>query len=318
MLRIARATQSPMIISVRDPRDAVCSLMDRFGMDFNHAVAFVTSSANALSTLDGVSLVLRYEEDFVSKAATVQSIAELVGTTCDETECTRIFAALTPEEVTTHLKALEENGTFDPDQPAIQQFDPGTHWHPSHLGDGRSGKWQEQLTAAENAEIVRCNRQFLDRYGYKRELRTMNAGEATRFNAGAEGIGWLVTGFSTPEDWGTWTCERQATLRIDLATQMSAWLSVEIDCRLGPSFTPDCGATATLSLNGQSLSRIGSQEGGYVLHISLYVKGRAIVGCDSVEIVITFEGLRPPRELGAGTDERLVGIGLSALSLNFA
>jgi hypothetical protein len=317
MLRIARATRSPVIVSVRDPRDAVCSLMARFGLDFATSVAFVATSAEALATLDGTSLVLRYEDDFVSTAATVRTIAALVGATCAEADCARIAAEFSREQVAMQLKALDQSGTFDPDRPAIEQFDPRNHWHPGHVSDGRRDKWCEVLTAAENAEIVRAVRPFLDRFGYAPGLSPVCAGETVRFNVGAEGIGWLVSGFSVPEPWGIWTCETQATLRIALAVPVRAWLSLQIECRLAPSFLLDVGSAATISVNGRSLLRPQSQEGNHLLQLALWLEGSEIAGRDSVEIIFTFEGLRSPRELATGTDDRLLGIGLTALKLSF-
>lgn len=318
MLRMARASRSPIIISIRDPRDAICSLMARFGLDFAQSLTFVTGSANALAALDSTSLVLRYEDGFVGTVPTVRTIAAVMGVACDEADCVRIADELSRERVTARLEALERSGILDPARPASEQFDPCTHWHPRHVSDGRRARWSELLTVGENAEVVRSVRPFLVRFGYSPELPPVSVDETIRFNAGAEGVGYLISGFSSPEDWGTWTCETTAVLRIPLVVPARAALSVQMECRLGPSLLLDTGSTAVISVNGRDLLRIGAQGGGYVLHLALGLEGPEVAGCSNIEIGFSFEGLRSPSELGVNTDVRLVGMGLSSVRLNFA
>jgi len=48
---------APMIVSVRDPRDAICSLMTRFGQNFAGALQSVAISANVLAGIEDAALV---------------------------------------------------------------------------------------------------------------------------------------------------------------------------------------------------------------------------------------------------------------------
>ena len=52
--------------------------------------------------------------------------------------------------------------------PTPDHFDPATHWHPGHVGDGRMGKYAEFLTAAQQEEILTRTRDYCKRFGYLR------------------------------------------------------------------------------------------------------------------------------------------------------
>jgi hypothetical protein len=317
LLRLARATGSPVIVTVRDPRDAICSMMMRFGARFATCLPPVTQSARILARLDYTVMLLRYEDEFFDRIATVEQIAALIGMPVDMNVCERIATQLSPENVTRQLKGLEASGVFDPARPPGGQFDPRTHWHPKHVGDRRSGKWRERISAAENADIMRLAWPFIDRFGYSTEQSPVSAGATLQFRAGQEGIGWLRSGFSEPEDWGTWTCEHQAVLRIALAKPVAAWLSLQFDCRLGPSLRLSAGAYATISVNGRCVYWTSSPQSADPFLIPLLLEGQEVAGRDSIDIAFSFAGLRPAREVTDTTDSRALGFGLVALTLEY-
>lgn len=317
MLRLAGVTRSPLLVSVRDPRDAVCSLMKRFGQDFATALASVAVSANVLAKLKAPTLLLRYEDGFSGSAETVRMLAAALGVPCGETECADIIARFSLDEVALQVARLEEVGTFDPARSPAEQFDPRTLWHPNHVGDGRSGKWREMITSADNAVTVWKVRAFLDRFGYPLDLAAVAAGDNVRFNAGAEGVGWLFSGFADPEPWGTWSCAPRAVLRFVLTAPVMASVSMHLECVISPSLQLQVGSAVAVSLNGQHLLRIMPQGAANVMRIALWREGRGVVGFDYMELAFDFEGIQSPRDMGISGDERLIGLGLVALEVNW-
>jgi hypothetical protein len=66
-----RIAGGPLLITVREPRDAVASLMSRFGFPFDIALKNVQDAAACMVDLAafGASLILRYEDRFASLIA---------------------------------------------------------------------------------------------------------------------------------------------------------------------------------------------------------------------------------------------------------
>jgi hypothetical protein len=69
-----------LILTVREPRDAVASLMLRWNLDFERALAQVEASARALARLAGhhPRLLLRYEENFLGRDETLAAVARFL------------------------------------------------------------------------------------------------------------------------------------------------------------------------------------------------------------------------------------------------
>ena len=70
-----------VVVTVRDPRDAIVSLMQRFGFDFEIAFRKVLESLRAIDAMcKGESVVLlRYEDHFTASPATIMRLAEELG-----------------------------------------------------------------------------------------------------------------------------------------------------------------------------------------------------------------------------------------------
>ncbi len=151
----ARATAAPVVMTVRDPRDAITSMMQRFGVSCAEMRDGLIASAHLLLGLAAYrpALVLRYEDGFSRSEDTVKGIAAFLGLRASAEQIARIAAALTPERVVADIAALVASGGFGATPNALAA-DPVTQWHPGHVGDGRVGKWREVLTEAEAAALM--------------------------------------------------------------------------------------------------------------------------------------------------------------------
>lgn len=155
MRLFARATASSVVLTIRDPRDGIVSMMQRFGVSFAEMRGGIVASAHLVIGLAAQrpTLVLRYEDGFSQAEDTVRRIAAFLGLRIAPEDCAAIAAALTPKRVAAEVAALTAAGRFG-SVPDARSADPLTQWHPGHVGDGRSGKWREFLSESEAASLM--------------------------------------------------------------------------------------------------------------------------------------------------------------------
>lgn len=143
LIRMLRMAGGKLIVSTRDPRDSVVSLIDRFHMSARAAVLDLSKSYATLAVLppDMVQLSLVYEDRFFDQERTVLRLADLLELPISSEQASDIFATFRPDVV----RAGIERRLSDLPADADPYHDPITHWHPGHIGDGLSGKWRERL-----------------------------------------------------------------------------------------------------------------------------------------------------------------------------
>jgi hypothetical protein len=167
LLFLTRFARGRMFLTVREPRDSVASLMQRFGHSFEGALKDVTLEAERIVALarGHKPMTLRYEDGFTEREATVGRVARHLGVTLSKAAQRRIFRALTPDAVRRKIATLQDKGTFgtNPDE-----FDPATHWHPRHVGDGRIGKYKSVLTEDQQKRIMAATKEYCREFGYPR------------------------------------------------------------------------------------------------------------------------------------------------------
>ena len=167
-MRIAATqTGSPAIVSIRDPRDGVASLMQRFSFSFDDAAQMVEKSCAALLRLVPVCrpLILRYEDRFTTGSGGIEKIAAHLGRELSDGEMATLARRLSSETVAAFVADLSASGYFD-DRPFGFQCHPPTQWHPNHVGDGLVGKYASVLSEAELADVCVRTAEFRARFGY--------------------------------------------------------------------------------------------------------------------------------------------------------
>jgi hypothetical protein len=154
---LSRAT---VVLSVRDPRDAAVSLMQRFAVDAKLALQTIGQDCRcAMQCADAGHPVLRYEDHFFDDPATVGMLARLIGAEASADAQARIFKRYRTEAV--HAVAERISGAA-----GSLQFDRLTQIHRGHIGNGRIGKWREYLPPAQQREATDYFAPFLKRFGY--------------------------------------------------------------------------------------------------------------------------------------------------------
>lgn len=168
LLMLATLTDAPILLTLREPTDAVASLMTRFAMHFAEAKNHAAASADVLSRIDQsrVNLTLRYEDEFFNKVETIEEISSCLGLEIPSATARKVFDLLTPQEIMRKIEAFWEDGTFVEGRPAGAQHDPLTHWHPRHVGDRQVGKSRDVLSPVERADVAVSTHTYCEKFGY--------------------------------------------------------------------------------------------------------------------------------------------------------
>lgn len=158
----------PAIITVRDPRDAVASHLQRFpnslAQNFDQALEAIAVSAERLVALSRLCQlpIFRYEDGFVGRNETFDKVAALLGVSPSEEQRVAILDGLSPSAVRETVAALEAAGAIRGEK----MWDRETQWHAGHVGDGKIGKFKAVLTPSQQQEVLDRTREFYECFGY--------------------------------------------------------------------------------------------------------------------------------------------------------
>ncbi len=311
---------APVLLTIRDPRDCVVSLMQQFGFAFADAVRAISASAAALLRLEQAAapLLLRYEDRVAFGLDGINRIAEFLHLDIPRSDREQIACELSRERVGQFVD--EAKFVNIPGEPMpLPQSRPETQWHPNHIGDGLIGKYNRLLTPAQIAVVNYETREFRRRFGYAShaEPAALAPGVRTVFSVAGTGANYLGEGFSYIEDWGVWTQAEAAFLELRLECPVAEWLSLEIDCMLGPSFQPD-GSSAEISVNGQRRAVIAvSDARPEQIRLAIWLQDASVVGSDRIRLDLHITKPLSPAQLGLTEDTRPIGVGLRTISVDY-
>jgi hypothetical protein len=162
-----------IVVTIRDPRDAIVSLMRHNKVPFDIALRMTEVSAMTCSSfmVHPRAVVFRFEDRFFDNLGTVQRIAGLFPGRLLLGESGRIFDALRRDAVDAFIADLEGLPT------ALSQFhgvtgqhdtyDAVTGWHKHHAGrSGEVGGWRRHLSEVQVRTIEGRMRPWMERVGY--------------------------------------------------------------------------------------------------------------------------------------------------------
>lgn len=155
LLALVRAAGGHVVVTTRDPRDCVASLVTRLGggaADWAMDVARSLASVGMVLGWPG-QRALAFEDAITRDPETGPVLAAQLGLRLDPAEARRIAAAWSLGKVRARIAAAAAlRGS------TVADFgsDPATGFNSSHLGDGRVGKWADALAPAEAAAVDRA------------------------------------------------------------------------------------------------------------------------------------------------------------------
>jgi hypothetical protein len=172
-VRILSGRADSILISIRDPRDCVTSLMiyQRYGLVRALETTERSARACACFAADPRAALLRYETGFIDDPATLDQIAVALGGTLSFADRTRIFADTRREAVEAHIAKLPELPTAVLDTASGDVVDTATQWHTHHANrSGEIGRWRHLLTLADVAIIEERLGDWMAAFGYQAEV----------------------------------------------------------------------------------------------------------------------------------------------------
>jgi hypothetical protein len=145
-----------ILVTMRDPRDAVTSLMLYHSYDFDRALPLVEEAARLCMGFarDKRALLLHYETGFSTESGTLERAAAHLGYKLEPAAAQRIFDANRREEVEKYIATMDRMPGTLQDRVSGDRLDPRTHWHTHHAGrSGEIGRWRHMLSEPQAGEV---------------------------------------------------------------------------------------------------------------------------------------------------------------------
>ncbi|WP_176502213.1 sulfotransferase domain-containing protein [Novosphingobium sp. Chol11] len=299
------------IISVRDPRDCVVSLMEVFKFEKSAAISSVKHSADAIERLmaSQPSSVFVYE-DISSRLEAIMQLGNDTGYPVDAVFAQAVSEKLGPEKIRKHVTDLERQGILD-SRNAAESYTDETHWHPGHIGDGRTGKYKDTLSEFDIVEIDRNNPLIMQKFNYKTHDVPAIAGDLT-LDMSRYARFFAVEGVSFIEDWGVWSEGARTQLDFVFAPHVKS-VKFEVHFFLGPSLQgPTPSGQGVVKVNHREVMKIPGLMSPAAEAVLVHTSNPDVNGLITLEF--NFDGLKSPEELGINQDSRLLGVGLRRVS----
>ena len=163
------ARAEALLVTLRDPRDAVVSLMQYQGFSFHRALLNVGYAAEACLLLasNPRAVTLHYELGFVDDPGTIDGIAEHLGGSISRQRRDGIFAATRRPAIEAFISRLEARPSTITDRDG-DVYDLASHWHRHHAGrTGETGRWRRLLYPAQVNGIEAALREWMECFGYQ-------------------------------------------------------------------------------------------------------------------------------------------------------
>jgi hypothetical protein len=166
-------TEIPVVMTIREPRDAIVSLMKRFAYSFESAFKAVAAGNEQMLRLhqSGAPFVLRYEDRFYDREETVGAVARFLGVDLSPAIQRHIFNSLTREEVSKKIETLRTKGVFGSFIRPVR-YAPETRWQLGHIGDITIGQFAEVLTRAQQQRVGAASAGYCSEFGYPSDIVT--------------------------------------------------------------------------------------------------------------------------------------------------
>ena len=166
-----------ILVTVRDPRDAVVSLMQYQNFSFFRALLNVRHAAEACLLLAGDprAVTLHYELGRVDDPATIDGIARHMGGAITPARREEIFRSTRRPAVEAFIARLDRQPSTIVDRDG-DVYDLASHWHRHHAGrTGEIGRWRRMLYPAQIDGIERALRDWMECFGYRLGYATVDA-----------------------------------------------------------------------------------------------------------------------------------------------
>jgi len=169
LARFMEARSRHILLSLRDPRDAVTSMMQHMGQSFPLALHRVERSAlfcAHYANKEGAALFM-YEREFTERPETFDRLAHSFGGILPPPARERLFAGTRRHIIEGRIAKLEDSPTTWRNPTTGDLVDTDTQWHTHHAGrTGEIGRWQNFLPGDNIRQIEGRLATFMKDFGY--------------------------------------------------------------------------------------------------------------------------------------------------------
>jgi hypothetical protein len=158
-----------VLLSIRDPRDSLASLMTYHNLSYDDCLGRVLRSATYCSDIAEHPdvVLLRYEDLFFDDSRTIAVIARTFGTELSDANRDRIFLETRRPAIEAIIANIESLPTVFHHADPAETLDTVTQWHRHHAGrTGEIGRWRGSLTPAQISDIESRLGTFMEKFSY--------------------------------------------------------------------------------------------------------------------------------------------------------
>jgi Sulfotransferase domain len=216
---------------------------------------------------------------------------------------------------------LPEVRTTDP-----PSFDDLHRKIPQFFREGRVGVWQRELPRNLHALFWHRHGDAMHKMGYtdgglsafeicqaeESIAKPVHAGTTLTFGTSGNGTSALVHGWGMPEEWGTWSVAKQASLKFAIGSAQDYPLKADLKYR---SFIPHAARTLRVACrtNGREIASWSCTPATWRGAQRLTIPSHSLGPDGAIRLDFMIPEPRSPAELGLSTDSRLLGIGIESL-----
>jgi hypothetical protein len=327
---LARFAGGPLLITVRDPRDAVASLMARFDQRFERALRAVERAAACMVDLAAIGRprILRYEDRFFDRTDTFTALAECLRIKVSQAAVEEVRRSLSRDAVRAKIEEFTREGVFG-SNPSPDNYDPKTQWHPGHVGDGKSGIYADLLSPRQQALVVLATSEFCRSFGYPHELpegfstlllknsRSFSMDEPILFSSSNNSGECLTDGWSLPEADMAWAIGERSEITLGVGDLPAHPREYQLCLRLWPYVPSGLPfQRLSVSVNGTLLAEKHIRA-ATTLKLRL---PRSILAARQPAVVTLVhpDGARPCDHVPGHPDARVLSIALCSLEISRA
>jgi hypothetical protein len=166
----AAAHATHILISLRDPRDGVTSLMQHMRHRFPQALEKIENSGHfcAHFTSDPRAVTFQYESNFSEDPQTFTRLASIFNRTLTDDTIAALHTANTRTAINEKIATIDELPTAHKDPLSGDIVDTDTHWHRHHANrTGEVGRYRRLLPPAAIDIIEAHMGGFMGQFGYR-------------------------------------------------------------------------------------------------------------------------------------------------------
>lgn len=318
LLSLIEFLEPPVILSVRDPRDCVASWLEMLGEEFDtFQPRLMRSCCAALRLVEHRNtLTVRYEDGATGNAQTLKSIADHLGLRIDQNSSAQLLARLSPEAVKEQIRSLASAGRLDAGARLIG--DPQTLWLPAHVGDGKTGKYQQKLTVDQIRSVNCWARSYCEAFGYEipAPAPIPRGNTVLGFGRDSDALTYLRAGFSYPEIGFTWTDGDVALIELPLAEAVENGLRCDFRYFTPrPPHAPPVKLAVMLLRQGAVIAT--AVDSGMGPPLQLEVTDTRLRGAHDLQFRIAVLNPYSPKAHKSTSDDRKLGMALQSIHISY-